>query len=104
MWELRSLIYRLVISKSLILASSQKQEQQYSTVIKYSAVRLSFFYEVRYAGTVLFFVMLQLRYVSTVRFKVRSTQILNVPYRTAILSFAYINIVFALSELFISVL
>ena len=89
MCELGSLIYRLVISKSVKVASSYKQGWQCGTVC------LNFCYEVWYAGTVRLFC----DGPGTVRFKnwtevrygskceVRSTQILNVPYRTAILGF-----------------
>ena len=102
MGELRSLIYRLVISKSVKVASSLKKGWQYGTVRKYGRYASIFAKKyvtlVRYA----FFATVRLRYVGTVRFKnstevrcagtygsrceVRSTQILNIPYRTAILA------------------
>ena len=51
MCELRSLIYRLVILKSVKVASSLKQEWHYRTVRNYGTVRLNFCKEVRYAST-----------------------------------------------------
>ena len=61
MCELISLIYRLVISKSVKVASSKKQEWQYGAP--------QFLLKVRYAGTVRFFGMVRVRYVGTVRIK-----------------------------------
>ena len=107
MCELRSLIYRLVISKSVKVASSWKQEWQYGTV-RYASIFAQRYGTVRYAsifaqryGTLVryaFFGMVRVRYASKIELKygtlvrygsrceVRSTQIPNVPYRTAILA------------------
>ena len=69
MCEFRLLIYRLVILKSVKVASSWKQEWQYVTVRKYGMVHFSFWQEVRYAGTVRLFWNERVRYVGTVRSK-----------------------------------
>ena len=55
MCEFRSLIYRLVISKSVKVASSKKQGWRYGTVRKYGAVYLNVCLEIRYAGMVRLF-------------------------------------------------
>ena len=97
MCELRSLIYKLVISKSVKVASSLKKGFQYGTARKYGTSQIfakKYGTLVRYA----FFVMIRVRYASKLELKygklvrygsrceVRSTQILNVPHRTAILA------------------
>ena len=75
MCELRSLIYRLVISKSVKVAVSKKQEWLYGTpqFLFRSTVRLI----CNGAGTVRWYGTLQnrieVRYAGTVRFKVRGT-------------------------------
>ena len=65
MCELRSLIYRLVILKSVKVASSWKQEWQYGTVRYASIFAEKYGTLVRYA----FFVMVRVRYIGTIRFK-----------------------------------
>ena len=95
MCDLRLLIYRLVISKSVKVASSLKQGWQYGMVCKYDMVRLNICSGVRYAGTIRLFLQwygygtlvryaskIELKYGTLVRYglrcEVRSTQILNV--------------------------
>ena len=63
MCELRSLIYRLVISKSVKVAGSKKQGWQYDTVRWYASI-----FAKKY-GTLHLFVMVRVRYVDTVRLK-----------------------------------
>ena len=68
MCELRSLINRRVISKSVKVANSEKQGWQYGTVRKYGTPQFLLRRTVRWYGTP-FFVMVLVRYVGTVRFK-----------------------------------
>ena len=79
MCELKSLIFRLVISKSVKFASRQKQGWQYGTVRKYvryasifgkkygTLVRYAFFVVVWYVGTVRFKNWTEVRYAGTVQ-------------------------------------
>ena len=55
MCGLISLNYRLLILKSLKVASSEKQGLQYGTVRKYGTIHLNFWQEVRYTCTVRLF-------------------------------------------------
>ena len=58
---------KCVISKSVIVASSQKQVWQYGTVRRYGTPQSLLKSTVRWYGT--FFAMVRVRYVGTVRFK-----------------------------------
>ena len=96
MCELRSLNYRLVISKSVQVASSLKKGWQYGTVRKYGTPQFLLKSSVCWYGTPFlkwygYGTLQNLKYGTLVRYgfrcEVRSAQILNVPYRTAILDY-----------------